>query len=226
MKARIIKNDNMPTKDRTHNLYTESQKEIEKCFYKKGYIYLLKGDPEEHKDGFKSYYYLKGYRLSDTTVDIEKAAYMQTLGINSYFVSTTTDYMTAAAFSKRNKIYVIKIPVTDVYRQDNDLVRDLKEKEYLIPDCVFPYEVVASFDFNNFNSLFSYLTNEAGLDILPEDLGVTSEIFTKGIDYNQLQIIEEFNSDEIKNETDEIEDYFLKMVGFLCDGGPNERNLK
>lgn len=46
------------------------------------------------------------------------------------------------------------------------------EEEYLIPDCVFPDEIMQEFKCYEHRKVFDYLTKQLGLSITPQDIGL------------------------------------------------------
>ena len=83
--------------ERTHNIYSNSPQKVNERFCKDEYIYLLKGGSKNHLEGFKSRLFLeKGLKLKDCTdINLEQAAFYQTIGMTSPFISVTTDFGTA-----------------------------------------------------------------------------------------------------------------------------------
>ena len=136
-------------------------------------------------------------------MDPYDVAYAQFLNGNTPFISTTTDYYTAAAFSKKEKIYIIKVKVDDVYTFYQD--EGLEEKEYMIPDYISNEEIIKSFRYDKLKQIFNYLKNEVGLEITPEDLGVTEKDLEM-IDMDRLNQYIAFNAG------DSFLDYGLSLI--------------
>ena len=67
-------------------------------------------------------------------------------------------------------VTIIKIPYSDVYCTTNHAADTLKESEYYVPDIIYPEEMIASFQSNDFKEVYSYLKNEVGLNISSKDL--------------------------------------------------------
>lgn len=166
--------------DRTHNIYMYSPKKINESFCKNGYIYLLKGAENNYSDGLKSRFFREGIRLNNASADIEQLTFYQSIGVPTPFISMTTNYQTAASFALDGKIYVAKIPCTDVYCSSNSAADILKETEYLVPDIIYSDEIVKVFKVDDFRGIYNYLKNEIGLKIAPEDIGLSSEMIVDG----------------------------------------------
>lgn len=132
-------------------------------------MYLLRGAKNSQESGFYSGEYAKKNTIESLELDPNNVAYAQVLNGNTPFISATTDIYTAASFSQKERIYVLKIPISDVYTFYS--IDELKEKEYMIPDFISYQEIVRSFRYNKFKQIYNYLINEVGLKITPEDLG-------------------------------------------------------
>ena len=185
-------------------------KNINDKFVKDGYMYLLKGAKKGQETGFYSREYADKNTIESLGLDPYQVAYAQSLCGNTPFISTTTDIYSAAAFARKEKIYVIKVPVSDVYTFFN--FEQLLESEYMIPDFIAKDEIVRSFRYNKVDSIYRYLTEEVGLDICPADLGATDEQIAS-LDYKRLDLIMAFNGDEnedIDCVFDQLRDVTLK----------------
>lgn len=181
---------------RSHNLEqltqnNESAKNLNKNFIKDGYMYLLRGALNGQESGFYSREYAKGNTIESLGMDPYDVAYAQFLNGNTPFISTTTDYYTAAAFSKKERIYIIRVKADDVYTFYQD--EGLEEKEYMIPDYISNEEIIKSFRYDKLKQIFNYLKNEIGLKITPYDLGVTEDDLEM-IDTNRLNRYIAFNA--------------------------------
>ena len=58
-------------------------------------------------------------------------------------------------------------------------VKVFNEEEYLIPDCVFPNEIVQKFKYYEHRKIFNYLTKELGLSISHQDIGLPERQFRR-----------------------------------------------
>lgn len=159
-------------------------------FIKDGYIYLLRGAKNGQETGFYSREYAKKGTIENLGLDPILVAYAQSLNGNTPFISATTDLSTAAAFSLKQRIYILRIPVEDVYTLYVE--EGLVENEIMIPDYISSEEIVNSFRFDKFRQIFGYLTEEIGLSITPEDLGETYETI-KNPDMDKIERYIAFN---------------------------------
>lgn len=148
-------------------------KNIDEKFIKDGFVYLLRGGKKGQETGFYSKEYANKNTIQSLGLDPYKTAFAQSLNGNTPFISATTDLYTALAFSRKERVYVLRVPVGDVYTFYN--FHELMEHEYMIPDFVSQNEIVRSFRYDKVKSIYRYLTEEVGLDICPEDLGTTAE---------------------------------------------------
>lgn len=146
-------------------------KNLNPKFIKNGYMYLIRGAKNGQETGFYSREYSNKRTIESLGLDPQQVAYAQVINGNTPFISTTTDLYTAAAFSQKQRIYVIKIPVGDVYTFEQDEM--LLEEEYMIPDYISSSEIIRSFRYDKFKQIYEYLTKEIGLNITPQDLGIT-----------------------------------------------------
>lgn len=181
----------------------ESAKNLNKKFIKDNYMYLLRGALNGQESGFYSQEYAKGNTIESLGMDPYDVAYAQFLNGNTPFISTTTYYYTAAAFSKKEKIYIIKVKVDDVYTFYQD--ESLEEKEYMIPDYISNEEIIKSFRYDKLKQIFNYLKNEVGLEITPEDLGVTE----KDLEIIDMDILNQYIA---FNVGDSFLDYGLSLI--------------
>lgn len=185
-------------------------KNLNEKFVKDGYMYLLRGAKKGQETGFYSRDYANGKTIESMGLDPYQTAYAQCLNGNTPFISATTDIYTAAAFSRKERIYVLKVPVSDVYTFFS--FSELMEQEYMIPDFIAKDEIVRSFRYDKVRSLYTYLTEEVGLDICPADLGATPEEIVS-LDYDKLDTIIDFNGEE-----NEPMDFILNALqGVLLD---------
>ena len=188
MKVRLPKEE-----ERTHNLFNSKTMSVNEKFVKGGYIYLLRGCINNLEGGITSKLYREGKKLKSLSVNPESMALAHVLNGNTAFVSATTSYYTAASFSKKCSIYIVKIPVKDIFVFTNELTESLDENEYLIPDYISKDEILTSFKYDELGKIYFYLKDVIGLNILPEDLEVSIEELDR-IDYDKLQRYEEFNN--------------------------------
>ena len=133
-------------------------------------MYLLRGANDGQETGFYTRTYANGDTMSSLKLDPNSVAFYHSMNGNTSFISATTDIYTAASFANK-RIYVLKIPVEDVYTFFE--IDGLMEFEYMIPDYILSSEIVKSFRFDKMKQIFNYLTLEVGLNITPEDLGTT-----------------------------------------------------
>lgn len=168
------------------------------AFCKDGYMYLLRGTRAKQETGFFSYLYsqkgLTTLQFSEKNKHLtpEILAVVQNLIGKSSFISTTTDVLTAAIYADKyysngdiGNIYLIKIPIQHVYQipisatlkiGSDILPLNLSDEvEYLIPDFVLPNEIIGSFDINDFQELYRFLTDKIGLQLSIDDLGIKKE---------------------------------------------------
>ena len=163
MKVRI-KKDN----ERTHNLLNNSLL-IKKQLIHNGYIYLFRGDKPGYTD-FKSKLYAKGKKIKSVGKSLDELARLHTEEYESPYISTSTSVITAALYSNKNKIYIVKIPAEDIYIYKS-LISDL-EKEYLVPDLISKDEIVEVFNHDEIYEIYNFLTKKIGLKITPNDIGI------------------------------------------------------
>ncbi len=159
--------------------YGINVKELNPKFIKDGYMYLLRGAKVGQDAGFYSKAYAKKNTIESLRLDPNLVANAQRMNGNTPFISATTDIYVAASFSNYERIYVLKIPVLDVYtfsEPEDTLFLDLMEEEYMIPDYISKEEIIQSFRYDKFKQIFNLLTKEIGLNITPEDLGEKEDI--------------------------------------------------
>lgn len=147
-----------------------SSKDLNVKFIKNGYYYLLRGAKNGQETGFYSREYANKNTIESLGIDPNAAAFAQYLNGDTPFISATTDLYTAASFSQNERIYILQMSIDDVYTfyQSDSLM----EKEYMIPDYISANEIIRSFRYNKFKQIYNYLTNEIGLNITHEDLGI------------------------------------------------------
>lgn len=178
---------------RTKNLFRTGNLDVNEKFVKNGYIYLLRGDKKGLERGLTSFYYRQGHTLENMKIDANKMARAHVINGKTAFISATTNYKIAASFANRQKIYVVRVPLEDIFIYCDDLTRLLFEYEYLIPDIIEASEIIKTFKYDRLTPLYKYLVEELDLPISPTDLGVDDE-WLKKIDYNELEMMEEFNN--------------------------------
>jgi len=184
-----------PVRSKNLEKYCMDAKELNPKFVKDGYIYLLRGAKNGQETGFYSREYAKKNTIESLRLDPNKVAYAQRLNGNTPFISATTDIYIAASFANYERIYVLKIPVSDVYKFESDAVGgfiDLPEEEYLIPDYISKEEIIRSFRYDKFRQIYNFLTKEIGLMITPEDLGEMGDIDHPDMD--RIEIGASFNN--------------------------------
>lgn len=174
-------------------------KKLNPKFIKDGYMYLLRGAKNGQETGFYSEEYAKKNTIESLKLDPNKVAYAQRVNGNTSFISATTDIYTAASFANYERIYVLKIPVEDVYtfeldKSDMLINLDLGEEEYMIPDYICREEIIRSFRYDKFKQIYNFLTKEIGLDITPRDLGEMEDIEHPDMDRIELGVECNFSS--------------------------------
>jgi len=160
-------------------------------FIKDRYIYLFRGDQKGQTSGFFSYPYtsektsLEQYCRSNPNITIEELVFRHGMIGKGRFVSATTNMIIAEQFAsdyKDGSIYIIRIKTEDAYItkapldqlntsgpfQDNGT----GEREYLIPDCIYPEEICEEFKCYEYRKIFDFLTNKIGLSITANDIGL------------------------------------------------------
>lgn len=168
-----------PLRSKHLEKYVLDTKELNQKFIKDGYMYLLRGAKNGQETGFYSAEYAKKNTIENLKLDPNKVAYAQRLNGNTPFISATTDVYTAASFANHERIYVLKIPVEDVYmfeEDTDDMFLGLVEEEYMIPDYIGKEEIIRSFRYDKFKQIYNFLAKEIGLDITPSDLGERGDI--------------------------------------------------
>lgn len=154
-------------------------------------MYLLKGAGDGQENGFYSEQYSKKNTIESLRLNPNNVAYAQSINGNTPFISATTDLYMAAAFSNKRRIYILKIPVGDVYTfYQNDM---LMEEEYMIPDYISSNEIIKSFRYDKFRKIYYYLTLEVGLNIKPEDLAIEDKDL-RNPDMDKIESETEFNN--------------------------------
>lgn len=179
-------------------------KNIDEKFVKDGFMYLLRGGKKGQETGFYSREYANKNTIQSLGLDPYQTAFAQCMNGNTPFISATTDLYTAAAFARKERIYVLRVPVEDVYTFCS--FSELMEQEYMIPDFISKDEIARSFRYDKTSALYRYLTEEVGLDICPVDLGATPEEIVS-LNYDKLELIMDFNGEE-----NEPMDYFLNAI--------------
>ena len=166
-------------------------KNLNKKFIKDGYMYLLRGAKNGQETGFYSKLYSEKKTIESLKYNPENVAYTQYINGNTPFLSATTDLYVAASFSLKQKIYILKLLIDDVYTfYEND---HLIEKEYMIPDYISKSEIINSFRYDKFRQIYNYFIKEIGLELQPEDLGVTLEDITN-TDIKKIERLINFNT--------------------------------
>lgn len=184
-------------------------KQLNTKFIKDGYMYLLRGSNAKQETGFYSKLYSSKRTIETEKLDVDNVAYAQQLNGNTPFISTTTSLSVASAFSNEGRIYVVKVPVFDVYYFCE--IDGLYEKEYLIPDFIKQEEIIRSFRHDKFKQIYNFLTNEIGLELTPEDLEETTETINRP-DKEKIQMIRDFNegSSQLDDILIEIQEELMK----------------
>lgn len=149
-------------------------KKLNSKFIKDGYIYLLRGAKHGQDSGFYSREYSNKNTLESLYLDPNSVAEAQSINGNTPFISVTTDFYMAASFSNLERIYIVKVPIEDVYTFFQN--ESLREEEYMIPDYISAEEIICSFRYDKFKQIYYFLKKEIGLDINPRDLGQLKDI--------------------------------------------------
>ncbi len=205
---------NKPSRSKHLERYVDGEnvKFLNKRFIKDGYMYLLRGAKNGQDTGFYSQLYSEGKTIESEKLDPKKVASAQRIIGNTPFISATTDIYVAAGFANNNRIYVLKIPVEDVYSfcEDNTFL-SLEESEYVIPDFISQEEIDRSFRYDKFKGIYHYLANEVGLDITPEDLGEYEDLNQPNM--NKIKSLQMFNNKDsfLDPALKEVQKYLLSM---------------
>lgn len=185
----------------------EGCKQLNSKFIKDGYMYLLRGAKVGQETGFYSKLYSDKKTIQTEGLNVDNVAYAQQINGNTPFISTTTSLSTAAAFANNERIYVLKIPVQDVYYFCE--IYGLFEQEYLIPDFIKQEEIIRSFRHDKFKQIYNFLNNEIGLELVPEDLDETIDTINRP-NKEKIKRIIEFN--EGSSQLDEFLIEFQKEL--------------
>ena len=210
---------------RSSHLEKESKDE-EQCqqlnekFIKDGYMYLLRGAKKGQETGFYSRWYKEKKTIETENLDVDNTAYAQQLNGNTLFISATTRLSVASAFANHERIYVLKIPVEDVYSFCK--IDGLCEEEYMIPDFIKQEEILRSFRHDKFKQIYNFLTNEIGLELTPEDLGETKETIQRP-DKEKIELMIAYNEGDkwLDDVLASLQEKWLNQKG-----EPKEKNTK
>lgn len=168
----------------------EKCKKLNSKFIKDGYMYLLRGAKIGQETGFYSKLYSDKKTIQTEDLNVDNVAYAHQLNGNTPFISATTSLSTASAFANNERIYILKIPVQDVYYFCE--IDGLLEQEYLVPDFIKQEEIIRSFRHDKFKQIYNFLNNEIGLELTPEDLDETIDTINRP-DKERIKTIIEFN---------------------------------
>ena len=196
-----------PTRSKNLSVFAKegkNAKKLNKKFIKDGYMYLLRGAKAGQETGFYSEKYAKKKTIENLRLNPNNVAYAQSMNGNTPFISATTELYTAASFAEQQRIYILKVPVEDIYTfYQNEM---LMEEEYMIPDYIAKEEIIKSFRYDKFKQIYNFLTLQVGLKITPEDLRVTAEDLSNP-DIERIEFETECN-----NSGADIWDPILKAV--------------
>ena len=196
-----------PERSKNLDIYAqkgENARKLNLKFIKDGYMYLLRGARDGQANGFYSEQYSKKNTIESLKLDPNNVAYAQSMNGNTPFISATTDLYMAASFSNKQRIYILKIPVEDIYTlYQNDM---LMEEEYMIPDYISKDEIIKSFRYDRFRQIYNYLTLQVGLKITPEDLAIKDKDLSNP-DMDRIELAMEFN-----NSGADLWDPILKVI--------------
>lgn len=181
--------EDYPTRSKNLEKKTSNPKKaklLNEKFIKDGYMYLLRGAKNGQESGFYSFKYKDKQTIESLNLHPVNVAYAQSMNGNTPFISATTNLYTAASFSSKERIYILKIPVSDVYT----FYSTLDEEEYMIPDYIRGDEIIKSFRYDKARQIYNFLVNEVGLKIDAEDLGLDS---TLKLDMDMLELLQYYN---------------------------------
>ena len=153
--------------NRTHKIF--NNKEINDKLVKDGYIYLFRGD-SNNLSSFSSKFYKQGIKLSNVDRPLDILAKMHTEEYDTPFISLSSYPITASMYSNMNTIYLVKIPIEDIYVYRNTI--STLEQEYLVADYISKQEIIARYRFDEIKELYKYLKDNIKLDIVPKDIGI------------------------------------------------------
>lgn len=153
--------------NRTHKIYNNQP--VNNNFVKDGYIYLFRGD-SNNLSSFSSKYYKKKIKLSNIDRPLDVIAQLHTEEFDTPFISLSSSPITAAMYSNMNTIYIVKVPLDDVYVYRNEI--SSLEQEYLVADYIDKKEIIAKYRFDEIKEIYNYLKNIIKLDISPKDFGI------------------------------------------------------
>lgn len=177
----------------------ENAKDLDSKFIKEGNMYLLRGAKVGQETGFYTKTYRKKETIESKNMDPCRVAEAHGLLGDTSFISATTSLLTAATFANGQRIYILKMPVEDVYRFHGRF-SFLEESEYLIPDFIAQEEIIASYRYNKLRQVYNYLTKQVGLEVTPEEMGVLKEFLDhpdeeelKSASYYALSSMKEFD---------------------------------
>ena len=198
----------------------EQCKQLNEKFIKDGYMYLLRGAKKGQETGFYSRWYKEKKTIETENLDVDNTAYAQQLNGNTLFISATTRLSVASAFANHERIYVLKIPVEDVYSFCK--IDGLCEEEYMIPDFIKQEEILRSFRHDKFKQIYNFLTNEIGLELTPEDLGETKETIQRP-DKEKIELMIAYNEGDkwLDDVLASLQEKWLNQKG-----EPKEKNTK
>ncbi len=176
---------------RSTNLSFKKQLKSNNKFILGDYIILLHGDKRNQVGLYTNSFIQEGINLSEylsrhKNTNIDELAYVHSIKGKGRFISASTSLACAEQFATEyndGSIYVIKIKKENAYRVKSaidDFVEQtyakwsniVNEEEYLIPDCVFPDEIIQEFKCYEHRKIFNYLTKQLGLSVTPQDIGL------------------------------------------------------
>lgn len=224
---------------RSTNLSFKRQLKSNNKFILGDYIILLHGDKRNKVGLYTNSFIQEGINLSEylskhKDTNIDELAYVHSIKGNGRFISASTSLVCAEQFAAEyddGSIYVIKIKKENAYRVKSaidDLVEQtyfkwsnvFNEYEYLIPDCVFPDEIMQEFKCYEHRKIFDYLTSQLGLSITPQDIGLPEiserfERIKRQQDEEYLKVKKQYSS-SLKTDTlpDNSED-FKKLLEYM-----------
>ncbi len=192
---------------------------VDPKFVKDGYAYLLRGAKKGQESGFYSREYARRQTIESLGLDVNHLHMAHKMTGDTPFISTTTDYYIAASFSKKERIYVVKVPVEDVYVFPSEID---DEHECLIPDFIGKDDIVGSFRYNKAGAIYRFLVDEIGLDLGLEDLGMCEEDLTC-INFEKLQRYIDFNGED---EVSPLDDIISSIKGAYLNSAYGNQKIK
>lgn len=173
--------------NRTHKIF--NNQEINNKLVKDGFIYLFRGD-SNNLTSFSSKYYKQGIKLSNIDRPLDVVARLHTEEYDTPFISLSSCPITASMYSNMNTIYLVKIPIEDIYVYRNTISE--LEQEYLVADYIAKQEIINKFNFDEIKEIYNYLKSNIKLDILPRDIGIPVDNINEFKTMNLYRLVTRF----------------------------------